>query len=44
MNTADVDLYKELINLDSKWGTSISEQFFWCLNSTTRKDVIQVPI
>ena len=38
----DVELYARLVALDTKLGTSSSEQLFYCLRKTTRWDVIKV--
>ena len=38
----DAPLYKKLIEIDTCMGTSSSMQLFWCLNYTTRKDLITV--
>ena len=42
INTADESMYKQLVDIDSKMGTTKSEQLFWCLAKTTRLDLIKV--
>ena len=41
-NKADVTIYKQLLEIDSKLGTSQSEQLRWCLVYSPRKDLIEV--
>ena len=41
-NKADVAVYKQLLEIDSKLGTTQSEQLFWCLHFSPRKDLIEV--
>ena len=41
-NKADVEIYKELLKIDSKLGTTQSEQLRWCLAYLPRKDLIEV--
>ena len=38
----DIKAYSELVQLDSKIGTSASKQLLQCLKYTTRKDIIEV--
>ena len=38
----DVEIYTKLVQLDSKIGTTASEQLYWCLHCTTRSDIIEV--
>ena len=38
----DVDIYSELVELDTKLGTSSSDQLFECLRFTSRWDIIKV--
>ena len=38
----DVEVYKKLVQLDSKLGTTASKQLGRCLFHTTRSDIIQV--
>ena len=40
----DINIYKKLIELDMKLGTTASEQLFKCLKFTTRLDIIRVRI
>ena len=42
INEADASIYRQLIDIDSKLGTEASEQLFWCLQYTTRWDIIKV--
>ena len=42
MNEIDIDNYKKLVELDSKLGTTASEQLFHILNQTTQLDIIKV--
>ena len=41
-NKADVTIYKQLLEIDSKLGTTQSEQLFKCLLSSLRMDLIKV--
>ena len=41
-NKADVAIYKQLLEIDSKLGTTQSEQLLWCLRFSPRKDLIEV--
>jgi len=41
-NKADVEIYKKLLEIDSKFETTESEQLFGCLQWSTRKDLIKV--
>ena len=41
-NEADVTAYKKLLDIDSKLGTTQSEQLFKCVRYSPRKDLIQV--
>ena len=38
----DIEVYTKRVQLDSKLGTTASEQLQWCLNFTSRSDVIKV--
>ena len=40
----DIQFYTKLVELDSRIGIRASEQLYWCLNSTTRSDIIEVLI
>ena len=40
----DIKVYKKLVELDTKLGTTASEQLFKCLYRTTRLDIIEVKI
>ena len=41
-NNADVAIYKQLLEIDAKIGTTQSEQLRWCLSYSPRKDLIEV--
>ena len=41
-NKADVKIYKQLIEIDAKLGTTQSEQLRWCLAYSPRQDLIEV--
>ena len=41
-NNADVTIYKQLLEIDAKLGTTLSEQLRWCLAYSPRKDLIEV--
>ena len=43
-NKADVAIYMKLLEIDSKLGTTQSEQLRWCLCYSPRKDLIEVSI
>ena len=38
----DTHIYTQLWKLDSKLGTTASDQLHYCLNSTSRSDIIKV--
>ena len=38
----DKEFYNELVELDTRLGTTASEQLYWCLKKTTRSDIIKV--
>ena len=38
----DIDVYKNLVELDKKLGATASDQLFTCLENTTRRDIIKV--
>jgi len=40
----DKVIYNKLAKLDARLGTTPSEQLFWCLQKTTRWDIIKVRI
>ena len=40
----DVEVYKKLLELDTRLGRSVSDQLFTCLSLTTRPDIIKVCI
>ena len=41
-NKADAIIYKKLLEIDSKLGTTQTEQLRWCLVYSPRKDLIEV--
>ena len=41
-NIADVEIYKQLLEIDSKLGTTQSEQLFECVFNTLQMDLIKV--
>ena len=41
-NRADVVVYKQLLEIDSKLGTTQSEQLFECVKNSVRMDLIKV--
>ena len=41
-NKADINIYKELITIDEKLGTKMTEQLFWCVGFSFRKDLFKV--
>ena len=41
-NKADVTIYKQLLEIDAKLGTTQSEQLFWCVFYSLRIDLIKV--
>ena len=41
-NKADVSIYKQLLEIDSKLGTTQSEQLIWCVFHSLRIDLIKV--
>ena len=41
-NEIDKELHAELVKLDSRLGTKVSEQLYECLKNTTRSDIIKV--
>ena len=41
-NKADVTIYKQLLEIDSKLGTTQSEQLFYCVFNSLRMDLIKV--
>ena len=42
INKAEVTIYKKLLEIDSKLGTTQSEQLLWCLCYSPRKALIEV--
>ena len=40
----DIQVYTKLVQLDSRLGTTASEQLRWCLEFTSRSDIIKVKI
>ena len=41
-NMANICIYKQLAMIDKILGTSNSEQLYWCLDKTSRKEIIMV--
>ena len=41
-NKADVTIYKQLLEIDSKLGTTQSEQLFECVFHSLRMDIVKV--
>ena len=41
-NIEDVQLYKKLVELDTRLGTTAAEQLFWCIYYSLRLDLIKV--
>ena len=41
-NKADITIYKQLLEIDSKLGATQTEQLFWCVYWTVRMDLIKV--
>ena len=41
-NEIDIQVYTKLVELDSKIGTTASEQLHHCICFTTRSDIIEV--
>ena len=41
-NKAEVAVYKQLLEIDSKLGTTQTEQLYNCVRKSTRKDLIEV--
>ena len=42
VNRADINIYKELITIDEKLGTKMTEQLFWCVFYSNRMDLFKV--
>ena len=40
----DIQVYKKLVELDSRLGTAAAEQLFYCVKFTQRLDCIKVSI
>ena len=40
INKADINIYKELITIDEKLGTKMTEQLFGCVQYSFRKDLL----
>ena len=40
----DIQVYNKLVELDSKLGTTASEQLYGCIECTSRSDIIKVEI
>ena len=42
INKAKIEIYKELLEIDAKLGTTQTEQIFWCVYNSVRVDLIKV--
>ena len=42
VNEADLERYRSLVAIDSKFGTTMSEQLLGCVHFTLRMDLIEV--
>ena len=42
INKADINIYKELITIDEKLGTQMTEQMFYGVQFSFRKDLFKV--
>ena len=42
VNKADINIYKELILIDEKLGTKMTEQLWYCVGYSYRKDLFKV--
>ena len=42
INTANKTVYKQLLEIDTKLGTTQTEQLFWCVFNALRTDLIKV--
>ena len=42
INKADINIYTELITIDEKLGTKMTEQMFHCVAYSFRKDLFEV--
>ena len=42
INKAEIKIYKTLLEIDSKLGTTQTEQLFWCVFQSIRMDLIKV--
>lgn len=41
-NMSDISIFKKLVEIDFKLGATVLEQLNWCLNYSTRSDLIKV--
>ena len=41
-NIPDIEVYRKLVQLDSRLGTTATEQLFECLRYTLRLDILKV--
>ena len=41
-NAADINTLKKLVNIDREFGVTVLEQLNWCLDFSTRSNIIQV--
>ena len=42
VNKADITIYKKLVEIDAKLGTSQAQQLYGCVSNTLRMDLIEV--
>ena len=42
INKAEIIIYKKLLEIDEKLGTTQTEQLFWCVLNSVRLDLIKV--
>ena len=38
----DIEVFTRIVEMDSTNGTKLSDQLYWCLQYTTRSDILQV--
>ena len=43
-NKAEIEIYKELLEIDSQLGTTLTEQLFKCVFQSLRMDLIKVRV
>ena len=42
ISKADIEIYKNLLEIDAKLGTTSTEQLFWCVFYSVRMDIMKV--